>query len=84
MAFVSVAEDHTDIAEDQYLVTATAAGRVLGGLSAAAVVALANRGKLHCVRDSSNRRMFSVKDLTTLRKQRQAARRSKGGRDARQ
>jgi len=57
------------IPEDQFLVTATAAGRVLG-LSAAAVVALANRGKLPCVRDSSNRRMFSGRDLTTLKKAR--------------
>ena len=74
-----MAIDKISIPEDQFLVTATAAGHVLG-LSAAGVVALANRGKLECVRDSSNRRMFSGRDLTTLRRARTkhaAARRSK-------
>jgi len=57
---------NTTFSGEEFLLTATAAGRILG-LSAAGVVALANRGKLRCVRDSSRRRLFSGNDIGKLR-----------------
>lgn len=62
------------INENEYRLTASGAGKVLDGLTAAGVVSLANRGQLPCIRDSSNRRLFAVKDLRALLEKRRAAR----------
>jgi hypothetical protein len=62
------------INHEQFLLTASGAGKLLGGITGAAVVALARRGQLPCVRDSSGRRLFAAVDVVALRKKRLAKR----------
>jgi DNA-binding transcriptional MerR regulator len=58
-----------------YTLTASGAGKLLN-VTGSAIVALANRGQIACVRDSSNRRLFSRGDIEALRKQRESRQRA--------
>ena len=62
------------IDDADFLLTPTGAGAVLG-ITGPAVVALADRGRIRCVRDSSKRRLFAKRDVKALLRERQGTKR---------
>lgn len=58
--------------DSDFLITPSGAGRILGGITGAAVVALSNRGQLACRRSSSGHRLYAMRDLRELLRKRQA------------
>lgn len=68
------------VSEKDFRLTPSGVGRYLK-ITPSAVVALANRKQIACVRDSSGRRLFSMHDVYALdrnRKLKKAALRTRG------